>query len=272
MAEKSTSIDWAKVIMAVVIVALGFFGLASFMRANSEENKRIESQNRIAQMSKVIQEKENLWSRLSQQQEDVIGILRRDNEGLADQIEKQGDTILALSETVVKMKSVRVVVRHENITQDPVEPTEPGGDERLRVSFHENVDPISVEGFTLTNPPEAEVTVGFTRPLKLRTVITQQQDGAWRTYVEGDWPNLDIQQIETVVNPRAAHQRSFVENIVVGGNLLISPDFDDVVGNINLGYSLGSFSVGPSLGIALVNDNASFVVGFQSEWKPFYQN
>ena len=269
MAEKN-KVDWAKIIMAIVIAAFGIFGLASFLRANAEEAKRIEAQNEIARISKVVQEKENLWSRLSQQKDDLIGELRHNNADLANQIENQGATIVSLSETVAKFSSIRVIVGRENVSQNPVEPVEPGGEQRTRVDFHEQVDPVSVEGFTLTNPPEAEVTVGFTRPLKLRTVITQEENGSWRTYVEGDWPNLTIEQIETTVNPRAERNMDFVENIVIGGNLHTSVELNDVTGGVFALYSFKkSFAVGPSVNVGLVDGDSAFLVGAQFQWNPW---
>jgi hypothetical protein len=270
MADKSSKMDWGKIIMAIVIAAFGIFGLASFLRANAEEAKRIEAQNETARISTVIQEKEDLWSRLSQQKDDLASVLRQSNSDLASRLEDQGAAIVSLSETIANFKPVRVIVRTENVSQDPVDPTEPGGEQRIRVSFHEEVDPIRVEGFTLSNPPEAEVTVGFTRPLKLRTVITQERNGAWRTYVQGDWPNLTIEQIETVVNPQAARSRSVVENIIVGGNLHTSWQLDSAVGEVFALYSFkDSFAAGPSVGVGIINGESDLLLGAQFQWHPW---
>lgn len=262
MAEKN-SLDWVKVIMGILMAGLAIFGIAQFTKAKQEEAARIAAQNEIALMSDVIEEKEGVWSRLSVQQEDIIEQLREENSDLATTIEDRDANILAMSEAIARFSNIRVVVRPQNVVQEPVE-------DRIRVAFTEEVDPIRVEGFTLTDPPEAEVTVGFTRPLQLRTVITQEEDGSWRTYIEGDYPNLEIEQIETVVNPFPERGRTWVENISIGGGLHGSTQFDAAFGEVFLMYTFDdSISVGPSAGVAVIDDEARFMLGAKFVWYPW---
>lgn len=257
--------NWVSIIIGLIVAALGAFGIGQFIRGNQEEARRIEAQNQIARMSEVVEEKDGVWSRLSEQQEDVIERLREQNSGLAELIEQRNEQIISLSDTVVRMRDVRVVVRPQNVTQTPV-------DNRIRVDFHEEVDPVRVEGYTLTNPAEADLTVGFTRPLGLRTTITQAEDGSWKTYVEGDWPNLEIEQIQAVVNPLPIRERSFVENIVVGGDIATSFQFDSIFADVYMLYEFDdSFAVGPSVGAAVIEDQARATVGLRVQWAPWRQ-
>ena len=265
---KESKLDWAKVLMGVLMGGLAFFGIGMFMRANAEEAKRIEAQNQIARMSEVIQEKEQTWSRLSEQREDVINILEERNSELASLIRDREASILSLSETVANFRPVRVVVRPEQVTQT-VDETDP---ERTRVDFEDENDPVRVAGFTLTNPAEAELEVSFTRPLRLTTTVTQEEDGSWRTYVEGDWPNIEIEQMETFVNPRPLRDREWVENIIFGGNLRVgvAPKIDALGGDLYLLYSFrDAFAVGPSLGVDFVQDQARIMLGVQMQFHPW---
>ena len=268
--KKSKGLDWAKVIMSVLLAGLSFFGIGMFMRANAEEKKRVEAQNQIARMSEVIHEREQVWSRLSVQQDDLLKVLKERNQELADMIEERDESILTLSQTIANFDPVRVVVRRERVIQT-VDETNP---ERVRVQFDDEQDPVRVSGFTLTNPAEAEVEVSFTRPLQLTTTVTQQDDGSWRTYVEGDWPNLEIEQMETFVNPRPIRDREWPENIVVGGSLAlgVAPEVDAVAGDVYLLYEFkDSFSVGPELGVNFVQDQARLMVGLQMQFHPWRQ-
>lgn len=258
--------NWVGILIGLIMTALGAFGVGQFIRGNQEEARRIESQNEIARMSDVIEERNGVWSRLSQQQDDIINRLRDQNSGLADLIEQRNEQILTLSETVARIRDVHVVVRPRNITQTPV------GDDRIRVDFHEEVDPIRVEGFTLTNPGEADLTVGFTRPLRLTTTVTQAEDGSWKTYVEGDWPNLEIEQIDSVVNPQPIRERTFVENLIVGGDLATSFQFDSIFADVYMMYEFNeSLAVGPSIGAAVIGDQARATIGLKFQWAPWRQ-
>ena len=260
-------LDWTKIIIGFLMAALAAFGISSFIRANNEEDKRIEAQNKIAEMSEIFQESEDTWSRLSQQKENLIEELREDNEDLANKIEDQDLQIHTLSTIVAKFDKIRIIVKRENVTQSPDE-KDP---ERKRVTFSQTVDPIRVDGFTLTDPPEAELDVDFVRPLKLKTIVTQAEDGSWKTFISGDWPNLQIEQIDTTVNPRTRKDRSLPENISIGGSLSTSTTLDSLSGDLNLMYDFGDLQFGPKIGITNIDDKTRFLVGLQMQYFPWRQ-
>ena len=255
--------NWVGILIGIIVAALGAFGVSQFVRGNQEEARRVEAQNEIARISEVVDEKDGVWSRLAQQQEDAIGILRKDNSDLADLIESRNEQILTLSTAVATVRDIRVIVRPEHITQTE---TEAG---RTRVDFEEEVDPVRVSGFTLTDPPETELTVGFIRPLILTTTVVEAEDGSWKAYVQGDWPNLEIEQIDTVVNPQPITDRSFAENIIVGLDVSTSFQLDSVFADIYLMYDFGGIAFGPSIGVAVMEDEARATVGLKLQWAPW---
>lgn len=260
MSEKKKEIDWVKIIIGVLMSALAIFGFSSYLNYKKEEKARIEAQNEIARQSKVIKESNDTWSRLAQQREDAIDDLEKQNKDLADRIKEKNEQVLVLSQAVAKFNSIKIIVR------DAVQTENEG---RTKVSFDKTVDPINVKGFTLTNPAEAEFDVNFVRPLKLTTVVTQKKNGQWVARISGDWPNLNIEQIDTVVNPRPFQPRGLTERIILGGSIGTDFSFGGISGDVYTLYDLDSFAVGPYVGVTTVNDYVGANFGLRFQYFPF---
>ncbi len=258
---KESKIDWVKIIVTLAFAGLAAFGFSSYLKFKKEEERRIEAQNEIARQSKVIQESKDSWSRLAQQKEDVIKDLEKTNKDLADRIKEKNEQVLVLSTAIAKFNSIKVIVK------DATQTDENG---RVRVAFDQTVDPINVKGFTLTNPAEAELDVNFVRPLKLTTVVTQRKDGSWKTRIQGDWPNLVIEQIDTIVNPNPVQPNSFVEGIIVGGGIGTTFSLDGFSGEGFVLYEFDSgIATGPYIGVTSVNGEYGGNFGLKLQWKPW---
>lgn len=261
-------INWDNILKGFLIIftilSIGF-GIFYNVKAIKEREKRIAAQNELARQAKVFAEKEGLWSKLSQQREDIENELRAKNEELANLLRSRDERILALTDTIAKIRSTKIIIKERNIDQ-----TEEN--ERIRVSFDQVQDPIRISGFTLTNPPEATLEFSFVRPLRLRSVITQKESGQWVTYFESDWENLEIEEIETIVNPLNSIERSrqWYEGISIGANLATS-GFTGLSANIFATYDVGKISFGPSLGISVSDEDSFANVGFIFQYKPFLE-
>ncbi len=263
------------VITAAVVLVVGLLvGLFIKMRLDNkaEEARRIAAQNRVAELSTVIQENEHTWSRLTQQKDDLITALRQQNGGLAQMIEDREEHILALSNVVLSLRSAHIVIRSQdggNVHETPV--PSPDG-ERLRVDFDQTQDPIRVSGFTLTNPAEASIDVGFVRPLRLTLSVVQQRDLSWRTYVVGDYPGLNIDSIEAAVSPwaREPEGRAWYENIVLGMNIATTPKLSAMSSNLYVLYDFDTFAVGPTVGVSVADGVGTFyAIGATLQFRPF---
>jgi hypothetical protein len=249
-------------VLALIILVAGIFCFMFWRKSAEQEKARIDAQNEVARLSAVVMEKENAWSRLSQQRDDLEQQLRRSNVELSEIIDQRDEAIVSLTQAFASFRSIRVVVSPANVSQN----TENG---RTRVSFEETVDPIRVSGFTLTNPAEADVSVEFVRPLRLTTAITQQEDGSWRTYIESDWPNVSIENIETSVNPLARRDPGFMSRFLVNVSTSVSPKFSGATASVGFMYGItDSFYLGPFVEGVVSGD--SFVsVGAMASWRVF---
>lgn len=247
--------DIGLIVLSVLLVASLVGGGYFFFRARHIQQReaaaRVDAQNRIAELSDTIKIGERTYSRLAQEKEIIIG----ENEQLRTlindaltMIEDQNEEIVSLNHTIANFEPVRVVVRRENVRQDPEPPTEPGEPERVRVSFDETwEDFMRIHGFTLTNPAEAEIQVDYTRPVHLAVVVTQREDLSWNSYVSHDVPNLEIDTIETTVNPlrRPQEEPSWADGLYIGmGGAVGRGDNAAGYGFVEVGYDAGDFEIG----------------------------
>ncbi len=264
--EKSGGSSWVQIVLSI-IAGLGIlFGAYMAIQASAEKQKKIDALNKLAQMDEVRHEQNGSWTKLAQQKDDIIADLRQRNESLANDIDEREERILAMADAVAKIRSARIIIRSQD-GDDVHETPEPDG--RIRVSFDETQDMIRVSGFTLTNPAEAEINVGFTRPLRLRTVITEEESGAWRAYFESDWDGLEIQEMNTVVNPLSAKPEDWTHNFIFGANVGVAWDFDAFSANAYLMYEFGgSFAIGPSVGV-VSQQTIDPVFGINFQLRPF---
>lgn len=254
---------WIGIILVLLSLAGVSFGVWSSVKKNEEEARRVKAQNELAKLSEVMKEKENSWSRLSQQQEDLINLLKQRDSKLVELIEKRDEQILVLSDAIVKFRPTTIVIK------EPSDINQSEQDDRTKVEFQKDQDKIRVSGFTLTNPPEAEINFSFIEPLKLRTVVTQSEDGSWRTYLESDWDGLEIENIDTVVNPLPLKEKSFLERFSVGISAHVNSDFDTVIGTANILYDFDSFEIGPSVSYSIGDSGTLAPFGLMFQVRPF---
>lgn len=270
----------AKNIDKVLIVALLVVSLFLYFKMRDVENReieaRIDAQNRIAELSEVIRENEATWSRLAQQAESTDSILSELNESvprLSELINERNEEIATLTRAVATVRPVHVVIRENEVANQSVEiPVDASGSERVRVDFNTVwQDMIRISGYTLTNPALAEVGVELTRPVNLTVVTTQAEDLSWRTYIESDWPNLEIGEIESRVNPfaRPAERRRWEQDVSIslfGGAT--------VTGNsgyfgAELEYDFGALEIAVGAGGISYLGATDFMVGGRIGLAPF---
>lgn len=265
---QSNTTNWIAIVLAIITTlaaAFGItFGITQANNATAQEKLRIDAQNQVAQMSKVHQEDRDTWSRLAQQYTDLSQRMQQQDSNLNHLIESRNEQIQSISNTIANMRPVHIITN--NVTQTPI--PGPNG-ERIRVDFdemHENY--IHVHGYTLTNPGAADLTIEFTQPLHLRTTITQARDGSWRNYVTTNWPDLQISNIETVVNPLIVHPRQWFQNILFGTSLNITTSFNGFDGSLYVLYDFGQFAIGPNVGTFIDHNGGNIFFGLTAEWRP----
>ncbi len=263
---------WPKLlgILGVAFICLQFWQLRQM--EHHADMARIEAQNALAEMSRVVQENNDTWSRLAQERSDLIGELNSRNSELADIIRDRNEEIQTLTNAVASIAAIRVIVRPENGGVITETTEEIDGTERIRVEFdqlHEEF--IRVSGHTLSNPPEAEIGLEFVRPVNFTLAVTQLEDLSWRSYITTDFPGMTIGEIETLVSPlaRPADVRRWEQDLEFGvyGNAAVTGNFGSF--GVDVGYDFGPIDISVDLGGTTYSGTTDFTVGGRVGFAPF---
>jgi hypothetical protein len=265
-----------KVAIGVLLLFCLFFYFKARNIEDREIEARINAQNQIAELSSIVRESETTWSRLAQQSEssnEILMALEERNEALTELIESRNEEISSLTTALATVRPIRVVVAAGEGANQSVEPsTNPTDPERLRVDF-DTVwrEYLRIHGFTLTNPASADISVDFTRPINFTVVTTQAEDLSWRTYIESDWPDLQIGEIESRVNPvaRPNETRRWEQDVSI--SLLGGASVTGTSGifGAELAYDFGALDIGIFAGGITYLGSTDFLVGGRVGIAPF---
>lgn len=272
-----TKEHWQKGVVILLIVVFGYFWWKVNSLQNEANEARVEAQNQIAELSHIVRESSDTWSRLAQQVEnsgEIMHRLEQQNQSLATMISQRDEQIVSLTTAIGQIRPINVVVRQSDVAQTEVPATEPGGTQRQRVEFdtiHEEY--LRIHGYTLTNPAEANVSFQYTRPINFTAVTTQAEDLSWRTYLQSDLPGLEIGQIESSVNPVAitapSQRRRIEQNIEVGLSTYVGVRGTSGAAQLDVGYDFGALEVEIGVGGIVSPSSVDFSVGGRVGLSPF---
>lgn len=211
--------------LAVVLVLLygGYkWGARS---ANSEVATLTE---KLAESEKTVELKQGLYATTLVQANDLQSLLTGKDaqvQALQKQLTDSQAQLLTTQQLVVQWKSayqgaLKATQTNGGATPTPVDgavevPVALG---RTRVDFTGGLGPISATGYTLTNPPEAYLSLIQTRPLKLTVSVARERDGTWTSYVTSSEPNIGVNVSLGGVDPGVLAP-SWYERIWVDGGI-----------------------------------------------------
>lgn len=257
---KMTVYKLLSVVLAGLLVAGGvFYGIERYTHAK----QRRELTNQIAELEGVIQETETAFSRRAVETSN----LKLKNKELQTKIEDRDEEAVALTETVLKWKTKYIKVKNatETVVDTDGDPNTTD-DIRLRVDFAQIEDPIKVSGFTLTNPPEAEITIEWMRDLKLSLILTKDKNDLFRIYLDTDSTDVVPADLRLTVDPSILDRRWY-EKIGVDGAVAAGEGIAFMVG---LRYDVfDNWAIGPALMMHYDGNKLRKTYGISTTWRLF---
>jgi len=264
--------NWSIFLFVGLILIIGVFWWKMNKMQEDFRESQIASQNQIAQLSSVVQESSNSWSRLATQateSNEIISQLRDQNSELASLIESRNEGILQMTTAIGRIRSINIVPQSNEVVQT-IEPTD-DNQERTRVAFDTTQSNyLRVHGFTLTNPAEANIIIDYIRPINFTVVSTQAEDLSWRTYIQSDLEGLEVGEIHSTVNPRliAPRSRRIEQDLTFGLSAIVGIRGDSGAAQLDVGYDFGALELG-LVGGVIFSGNADFALGGRVEVSPF---
>ena len=264
-------------VMGGAIIAL----VLALAWTNHQHQKQVaQLQNEMAEKDKTIEVQKGLYTKLTVQSENVKNVLNQKDQQvreLLDQINKQKQDLLDASSLVVTWKKAYEGLAKATQTHVPPDPKDPPKDPtavagRDKVDFHEDFGYIKVDGWTLTNPPQAWVRLTQGRPLKLTLALAQDKDKAWHTYVTSSEENIGVDIQVTAVNPYFLAPKWY-EKIGIAIDLGAGTGSAGIGALVGLGvnYQFKQFTLGPHVWLG-INDRVQHYYGLAFEWRPFQRN
>lgn len=254
---------------SMLLLALGFAGFMAF-RDQQRVAQITELKNQIAERDKTIELQKNVYQKLTLQTKDLTKLLDdKDVElvALREQLKKQGADLLTASTLIAKLKKDLESAGH-------VEPPLPDEGPTVRtVKFNSgnDFDPFLVSGQTTVNcdnPSErdAKLLLQQKTPLKFSVVVSQDEDGTWRTTASSSSDKFDVDIALAAVNPYILEEKwyeklSFVVETGVGTN-------PGLLAGVGADVEIGKFDVGPRVW-AVLDHGASPYFGASLSWHPF---
>lgn len=256
-----------------ILLGLGLLVLGGFYLWERHSNSVAQTalNNEIAKLEGTIRETETASSVRALEIED----LKSKNKDLQKVIDQRDEEVAALGEAVLKWKTKYFQIKDATgtvvggdgttVVEIPADCQTCLKDLRFRVDFNEEKDYLKIEGFTLTNPAYAELSVGWTRELKLTFLLTKKDDN-FRLYFDSNTPDLIPGELTLKVDP-SVFERKWYEKLGVSSSVSVLGD--GVVFSLSAIYDItDNMFVGPNVAL-FPHDGVGTAYGAIFGWYPF---
>lgn len=248
---------------SLLIVAVLAIGISR----HGYESELTSLRNQIAEKDRVVEVQKGVYAKLAVETDGIKKLLDSKDEQvkllLGELKSRKAEVLTATSMAIAWKKAYEGAAEANQEVVPGTQPTEPGAvaKERVKVSFHKDFGAVVVDGHTVTDPPEAFVSVKQGKPLRVSLVVSQEKDGSWKTYATSSDENISVDIGLTAVNPKVLEQQWY-EKLSLDGSLGIG---SGIVAGVGVSYEVGQFDVGPA---AWFSTSGQFY-GANVSWHPF---
>lgn len=260
----------AVIIGLLILLALSVGAHA--LDRNKLAKQLVAAQNAAALKDKTIEEQKGLYEKLSLQESNVEGSLTDSNAQVNELKKELGDTKEQLASAVQLSLQIKQQQATVAGNQSTVAPAKTGEPERVKVAFSKDFGSVVVNGFTLTNPGEADLTLAAGQPLKLTVALAQDSTKAWHAYATSSDPNIGVNIDLASVDPYLDAPKWY-EKIGVLGDLAVGSTANGagILAGAGLSYQFGKVEVGPKVFVDISN-HVDMYYGAGVVWHPFERN
>lgn len=270
--------NWDKIklygLTTLIVVLVGIVIYGAIAKASSDaEMARLR--NEVASKDVTIEVQNGVYSKLAIESENIKKMLDARDKQVSDlmvQISKNKEELLSANQLVVKWKKAfegKAKASQVIVAQEPEDGTIKFAVDRYKVAFEADFGMIGVNGYTLTNPAEAWVSVKQLRPLKITLAVSQDKNKQWHSYATTSEENTAVDISLASVNPYVLEPKWYeklqLDLTLAGGNT--NSGFG-VLAGAGVSYKIKQFNVGPAVFIG-VNSTPSYYFGANFSWRPF---
>lgn len=224
-----------KLLIFVILFFVAFFVYHQYSIAKKDKRYKELFKQHLTQ-AEFIQEQKGIYSAkliyLSElNSEDLF-----DNDALGNiisdrdqQITQYTKLVLQFQKQIIEIKNAKqkIIYKDREVFLSK-ECEEELKDKRFKVEFEKKQPPVSIVGYTLTNPPEAYLVVDFDK-IELNLVMTEGDDGE-QYYTTVDNENVIITSLSII---KKTTDIKWYQKLGVGVSLLSNLDNNILQGNLN---------------------------------------
>ncbi|MHB8407933.1 MAG: hypothetical protein ACYDHY_07605 [Acidiferrobacterales bacterium] len=255
-------------LILLLLLTIGVLLAAGAIKKSAYDKQVVILQNQAAAQAKTIEDQKGLFEKLALQETNVQSMLDTTNaqvKELQSQLKKSNEDLASAVEVTLQLKAQNADLKLASGAQTTVPSTVKGQPDRTKVAFDKDFGTVKVDGFTLTNPPEANISLLPSTPLKLTVALSQDKTKVWHAYATSSDPNIGVNIDLAAVNPYIEAPKWY-ENIGVDADAAVGTG--GVLGGLGLSYKFGKFEAGPKV-FATVTDKADVFYGAGFVWHPF---
>ena len=250
----------------VILVVSGLYACERY-----SSNKKIRDyNNELSRLEGVVKETETAYSRRAIE----VGDLEVSNKELRKKIEDRDEEVLSLAAVNLRLKNkiIEIANASEPIVAPEGNETELTPDcatclegKRFKVDFYYGGDFFKFEGFTLTNPAEANMDFQWTRDIKLTLVLAKGAKDTFRIYVDSENSDIETSDLTLKVDPNILKRRWWENfNLIVGA--AVGEGISSFVG-VNYEF-FEKYSVGPMFSMYFDGGKLRKMYGVSFVWYP----
>jgi hypothetical protein len=270
------------IVLACIVLVSG--SLFAYEKHKHSKTKK-QFFEKVGELEGTLKESEGLYSKRAieiSDLEDLLSEALTNNKEAKEKIKARDEDIAVITEASIRWKDkyFKIKGQETNVVYVPVDTIPDEELEnvklnckacfdkfRLKVEFDQTQDILRVHGYTLTNPPEANLEVAWIKDLKLSLVLTKDDEDNFRIYLDSNNSSIESADLKLVIDPDVLKYKWY-ERISVSADLAFS-NYSSI-GGIKINYDIfENLYLGPSMFV--VYDGLFFdkYYGFNIGWYIF---
>jgi len=261
-------------LLIVVLTLTGAWAVHLYLEGRSQGSQIVSLQESLVSKDKTIEEQKGVYAKLAADSANISALLDKQDlqiKELQRQVSQSGEKLLAANSVTIGFQ--RKIDADAKAKQTDIKSSGKLADfipipahKRERVDFSRDFGFVGVDGYTITDPAEAHLSLVPGKPLKVSLVISEQRDGSWKTYATSSDNDVSVDIGLSAVNRNVLAPPWYTN---LGFRAELGGGYYGALVGLGVDYTIGQVELGPSAWTTVQSNGAHFFFGADVIWRPF---